>query len=77
MSKHVEHAIGSLARPLSDEQLETKFHRQASLVIGDVQSRELMQIAWSLPDLPDAGEVAQRSVPQSSGAHRSGQAAAR
>ena len=62
--KHVAHAIGSLDRPLSDEQLETKFLRQASLVIGEEASRQLMAIAWSLPELGDAGEVARRSVPQ-------------
>lgn len=33
--KHIEHAIGSLHQPLSDAQLEAKFHNQASLVIGE------------------------------------------
>ena len=74
--KHVEHAIGSLDRPLSDEQLETKFQHQASLVIGEEQSRELMEIAWSLPKLPDAGEVARRSVPQGRGDRQFGRALA-
>jgi 2-methylcitrate dehydratase PrpD len=66
IEKRVEHAIGSIDRPLSDEQLETKFHRQASLVIGEETSRRLMEFAWALPDLADAGEVARRSVPQTS-----------
>ena len=63
LEKHVEHAIGSLDRPLSDQQLEAKFHRQASLVIGEEASRRLMELSWRLPALGDAGEVARQSVP--------------
>jgi 2-methylcitrate dehydratase PrpD len=74
--KHVEHAIGSLDRPLSDEQLETKFHRQASLVIGEEASRRLMDVSWSLPDLADAGEVARQSVTNGPPEHVLGRAAA-
>jgi 2-methylcitrate dehydratase PrpD len=66
VERHVEHAIGSIERPLSDEQLETKFHGQASLVIGDEPSRRLMELAWALPELGDAGEVARRAVPHAS-----------
>jgi 2-methylcitrate dehydratase PrpD len=63
IEKHVEHAIGSIHRPLSDEQLATKFRRQAALVIGDDRADRLMDIAWRLPELADAGEVARRSAP--------------
>ena len=62
--RHIEHAIGSKDRPLSDAELEAKFHRQAALVIGDEASGELMKTAWALPRLSDAGEVARASVPQ-------------
>ena len=61
--KRIEHAIGSRDRPLSDEQLETKFSRQAAPVIGDEAARKLMATAWRLPELADAGEVARMSVP--------------
>jgi hypothetical protein len=44
--------------------VETKFHQQSSLVIGDEASRRLMELAWSLRELGDAGEVARRSVPR-------------
>ncbi|MDQ3560319.1 MAG: MmgE/PrpD family protein [Pseudomonadota bacterium] len=76
LRKHVEHAIGSLHRPLSDQQLETKFHNQASLVIGEEASRRLMDLSWSLPSLSDAGEVARQSAPQVARS-RDGRAAAR
>jgi 2-methylcitrate dehydratase PrpD len=62
--KHVERAIGSRERPLSDEALETKFFDQASPVIGADVSRQLMETCWALPELADAGEIARRSVPR-------------
>jgi hypothetical protein len=74
--KHVEHAMAAWDRPLSDEQLETKFHRQASLVIGEEASRRLMDVSWSLPDLADAGEVARQSVTNAPPEHVLGRAAA-
>jgi 2-methylcitrate dehydratase PrpD len=61
--KHVERAIGSHERPLSNEALETKFLNQASLTVGADVSHRLMETCWALPELDDAGEVARRSVP--------------
>ena len=65
IESHVEHAIGSIDRPLTDRQLEAKFFGQAAPVIGDETARRLMELAWALPHLADAGEAARRSVPQS------------
>ncbi len=65
--KRIEHAIGSHDRPLSNAQLETKFLRQAALVIGEEASRRLMETAWRLPEFSDAGDVARASVPQQAG----------
>jgi 2-methylcitrate dehydratase PrpD len=64
--KRIEHAIGSRDRPLSDDELETKFFGQAAQVIGEQTARRLMATAWRLPELADAGEVARLSVPQQS-----------
>ena len=75
--KHVAHAIGSLERPLSDDALRLKFERQASPVIGADATQDLMELAWALPSLPDAGEVARRSVPRASGLRDAGRAQAR
>jgi len=63
LEKHVEHAVGSLNRPLSDDELEGKFLRQGALVVGEETARQLLHTAWRLPDLADAGEVARISVP--------------
>ncbi|MGE3844938.1 MAG: MmgE/PrpD family protein, partial [Vicinamibacterales bacterium] len=61
--RRIDHAIGSLDRPLSDEQLEIKFHRQASLVIGEARSRALMELAWQLPSLPGVGSLTRAASP--------------
>ena len=70
--KRIEHAIGSHDRPLTDDQLETKFLRQAALVIGEDASRRLMTTAWRLPELADAGGLARASVPRSARAAAAG-----
>lgn len=63
VEKHIEHAVGSVARPLSDADLDAKFLGQAALVIGDDAARELLRRAWALADLASVGEVAKASVP--------------
>ena len=63
IEKRVEHAIGSVSRPLSDAQIETKFRTQSALVIGKKRSDELMALAWRLPELTRASDVVAASVP--------------
>jgi 2-methylcitrate dehydratase PrpD len=63
IEKRVEHAIGSVSRPLSDAQIETKFRTQSALVIGEKRSDELMAMAWRLPELSRASDVVAASVP--------------
>jgi 2-methylcitrate dehydratase PrpD len=48
----VEHAIGSLQNPMTDAQLEAKFHGLADTVIGAARSADLIQAAWRLGDAP-------------------------
>jgi len=45
---HVEHAIGSLQNPMTDAQLEAKFHGLSDPVIGAARSADLIQAAWGL-----------------------------
>ena len=44
----VEHAIGSLERPMSDQDLEAKFHSLADAVIGRAQADALVEACWTL-----------------------------
>jgi 2-methylcitrate dehydratase PrpD len=61
--KFVEHAIGSLARPMSDAALETKFRAFAKGILSNAGCDRLVGLCWKIGELPDAGEVARASVP--------------
>ena len=49
----VEHAIGSLQNPMTDAQLEAKFHGLSDPVIGASRSADLIKVAWDLGDAPN------------------------
>ena len=63
LTKHVEHAIGSLARPMSDADLEAKFRKFAKGILSTGETDALIKLCWSLDTLKDAGEVARAAVP--------------
>jgi 2-methylcitrate dehydratase PrpD len=44
----VEHAIGSLANPMSDAQLEAKFRGMSDAVLGAARCSELIQACWNV-----------------------------
>ena len=48
----VEHAIGCVQNPMTDAQLEAKFHGLSDAVIGAARSADLIQSAWALGDAP-------------------------
>ena len=45
---HVEHAIGSLQRPMSDADLEAKFHNLADPILGASKVQSVLGACWSL-----------------------------
>lgn len=53
----VEHAIGSLQRPLSDAQLEAKFADMSDRVIGAERTRDLLAACWKLGDRSNSSDV--------------------
>jgi 2-methylcitrate dehydratase PrpD len=62
LTKHVEHAIGSVERPMSDAALEAKFRHLADGIMPAPQVDKLIGMCWSLTDLADAGAVARAAV---------------
>ena len=60
----VEHAIGSLERPMSDADLEQKFRELAAGVLPDRQIEQLIRFCWDIGTLDNAADVALASVPQ-------------
>ena len=63
LSRHVEHALGTLARPMSDADLEAKFRGLAGEVLPGAQVEEIIKLCWRLPTLGDAGALARAAVP--------------
>lgn len=57
LEKHVEHALGSTVRPMSDADLEDKFRGLVAGVIPDEQAQQLMELCWKFSTLNDAGEL--------------------
>ncbi|HUR89556.1 MAG TPA: MmgE/PrpD family protein [Ramlibacter sp.] len=55
---HVEHAIGSLQRPLSDAQLEAKFRSLVEPVLGAGRARGITRECWNLAQLPNVRTLA-------------------
>ncbi|MGV6872229.1 MmgE/PrpD family protein [Pseudochelatococcus sp. B33] len=61
--KHVEHAVGSIDRPLTNAEIDEKFIGQAARVIGDARSRDLLKLGWSLLELDNAGLIGPAATP--------------
>lgn len=53
----VEHAIGSIQRPMTDHDLAAKFHQLCDPVIGKVQATALLDACQRLASAPNVGEV--------------------
>ena len=60
---HVQHAIGSLQRPLTDGDLERKFTSLAAPVLGERSLAPLMASLWALGHAPDVRDVTALAVP--------------
>jgi 2-methylcitrate dehydratase PrpD len=64
-SKHVEHALGTLPRPMSDADLEAKFRGLAGEVLPVAQVEEAINLCWEISAQADAGALARAAVPRS------------
>ncbi len=62
LSKHVEHAIGSVQRPMSNADLEAKFRDLARDILPEAQVERLLALCWSLAELGDTAEVARAAA---------------
>jgi 2-methylcitrate dehydratase PrpD len=63
LEKYVEHAVGSLDRPMSDADLEGKFRGLAQGILSKSETDKLIRLCWDVGKLVDAGAVARASVP--------------
>lgn len=56
----VEHAVGSLARPMTDDELTDKFVGQVELVLGRLEAARASAGAWGVGEVEDVAEVLRR-----------------
>src|SRR6201995_74776 len=62
LHRYIEHAIGSVEKPMTDQQLETKFSDLAEGIIPQPMIRRVMDACWNVESLPNAAEIAKMSV---------------
>ena len=57
LTRYIENALGTLARPMSDADLEAKCRGLTDGIISASQTNELIRLCWSVEALPDAGAI--------------------
>ena len=60
----VEHAIGSMQNPMSDAQLEGKFHSLADGVIGAERAQAAIAACWAINQAPGVQALLQAACPR-------------
>ena len=58
LTRHIENAIGSLQKPMSDAALEVKFKDLAQGILPGPQAEKLIDLCWKIETQADAGSVA-------------------
>jgi 2-methylcitrate dehydratase PrpD len=61
----VEHAIGSLQNPMTDAQLDAKFHGLSDRILGAPQTSALIKSARAIGDAPDVRGLTNLTIPVS------------
>ena len=64
LKKHVAHARGSVANPMTDTDLEDKFRAQCKGVLTTAQAGKLLQLCWNIGQLKRVSDIARASVPK-------------
>jgi len=67
---HVQHALGSVERPMTDADLEAKFRDLAALGAPEVDASRLIDAVWSLDAAADAATLVRLAAPRAGVAGR-------
>jgi 2-methylcitrate dehydratase PrpD len=62
LERHVEHAVGSLERPMSDNDLEAKFRGLAEGILPKKQTDRLIARCWEVEGLPDICDLVESAT---------------
>ena len=58
LDKYVEHAVGSVEKPMSDQDLDRKFTAQAEPVLAPAVVKRVLELSRGMAAQPDAGALA-------------------
>lgn len=64
LHEHVPHALGTLEHPLTDGDIERKFHELAVESRSQCHAWDVIELAWSLDTLHDAAALVRATVPE-------------
>lgn len=64
LRRHVEHAIGSAARPMSDRDIEEKVRGLVQKQLSRERSDALIETCWTIDEAPDAAVLARAGAGQ-------------
>jgi len=62
LHRTIEHAIGSVEKPMTDQQLEVKFTDLADGILPAATIRRVMEACWNVENLPSVAEIAKMSA---------------
>ena len=62
LHKYIEHAVGSLEVPMTDQALGKKFADLADGILPAGQARRVMDLCWGVEKLTDVGQIARSGV---------------
>jgi 2-methylcitrate dehydratase PrpD len=62
LHKYIEHAVGSLEVPMSDQALERKFTDLAEGILPAKQTRRVIELCWRLEGLSNVAEITAAGV---------------
>lgn len=62
-TRHIEHAVGNIERPMTDAQLEEKFRDLASRVIAPARVEQIIGKCWAFERLADCRELIELAIP--------------
>ncbi|PIA93356.1 hypotheticalsprotein [Cercospora beticola] len=57
LHEHIDYAVGSLEKPMTDQQLTAKFLDQCSLVLGEQDAERVSSLAWRIERADDVAAV--------------------
>ena len=63
LNKHIEHAIGSLERPMTTASLQKKFSDQAAQTLPADQIDRVMAMCWDIESIEDVSALTRATVP--------------